>query len=135
MGSAPGPVAGRRPARALATPGGEGAGEVLEVGEGVETLRPGDRVAYTVPVGAYAEERVLPADRLVKVPDEVELETAAAMMLKGMTAQYLLRRTYPVKKGDSIWMAPYCQQWATTMGKEPSVYIYYKNVNRFPTVM
>jgi (S)-ureidoglycine aminohydrolase len=56
------------------------------------------------------------------------------MYLEGQAIYMLDQCWYPVKKGDSIWMAPYCQQWATAMGQEPSVYIYYKNVNRFPTV-
>jgi NADPH:quinone reductase len=84
------------------TPGGEAAGIVEEVGEGVTTVRPGDRVAYSSPVGAYSEQRIIAADRLVKVPDGVTDEQAAAMMLKGMTAEYLLLRTYPVKKGDVV---------------------------------
>lgn len=76
--------------------GMEGAGEVLEVGPGVNELKTGDRVAYANPIGAYAEERNIPAARLVKVPDSVDDKTAAAMMLQGMTAQYLLRRTFKV---------------------------------------
>jgi NADPH2:quinone reductase len=84
------------------TPGGEGAGKVLEVGEGVDKFKPGDRVAYAVNVGAYAERRVIAADRVVKVPDGVSDEQAAGMMLKGMTAEYLLLRTFRVKKGDTI---------------------------------
>ena len=83
-------------------PGGEAAGTVVELGQGVDRLKPGDRVAYTTPLGAYAEERVIAADRLVKVPDGVSDEQAAAMMLKGMTAEYLLRRTFKVKPGDTI---------------------------------
>src|SRR5690606_15522426 len=72
------------------TPGGEGAGVVVSVGDGVSWLKPGDRVAYTMPLGAYAQERVIAADRLVKVPDGISDEQAAAMMLKGMTVEYLL---------------------------------------------
>ena len=83
-------------------PGGEAAGVVLAVGDGVDWLKPGDRIAYAVNVGAYAEERVIAADRLVKVPDGISDEQAAAMMLKGMTAEYLLRRTFQVKAGDTI---------------------------------
>ncbi|MBN9245598.1 MAG: quinone oxidoreductase [Mesorhizobium sp.] len=83
-------------------PGGEGAGVVEEVGPDVQGLKVGDRVAYAVGIGAYAERRVIAADRLVKVPDGVSDEQAAAMMLKGMTAEYLLRRTYRVKAGDTI---------------------------------
>jgi NADPH2:quinone reductase len=76
--------------------GMEAAGKVVEVGAGVEEFKPGDRVAYANPIGAYAEERIIPADRLVKVPDSIDDKTAAAMMLQGMTAQYLLRRTFKV---------------------------------------
>ncbi|MDX8517741.1 quinone oxidoreductase family protein [Mesorhizobium dulcispinae] len=83
-------------------PGGEAAGVVLAVGAGVDWLKPGDRIAYAVNVGAYSEERVIAADRVVKVPDGISNEQAAAMMLKGMTAEYLLRRTYKVKAGDTI---------------------------------
>jgi NADPH2:quinone reductase len=84
------------------TPGGEGAGKVLKVGEGVSGLKPGDRIAYAVGVGGYAERRVITADRVVKIPDGVSDEQAAGMMLKGMTAEYLLLRTFKVKKGDTI---------------------------------
>ncbi|CDX16472.1 quinone oxidoreductase, NADPH-dependent [Mesorhizobium sp. ORS 3324] len=83
-------------------PGSEAAGVVLAVGAGVDWLKPGDRIAYAVNVGAYCEERVIAADRVVKVPDGISDEQAASMMLKGMTAEYLLRRTYPVKAGDTI---------------------------------
>ena len=82
--------------------GGEAAGEVIALGEGVDTLRMGDRVAYTGGPGSYVEQRVMPADRLVKIPDGVSDEEAAGMMLKGMTAEYLLRRTYAVKPGDKV---------------------------------
>jgi NADPH:quinone reductase len=83
--------------------GSEGAGIVEEVGPGVGGLKSGDRVAYAGgPIGAYAEERVMPAERLVPVPDGISDEQAAAMMLKGMTAWYLVRRTYPIKRGDTI---------------------------------
>lgn len=77
-------------------PGSEGAGVVEAVGPGVSDVAVGDRVAYTVPGGAYAERRLIAADRLVKIPDGVDDATAAAMMLKGMTARYLLRATYSV---------------------------------------
>ncbi|TGS08704.1 quinone oxidoreductase [Mesorhizobium sp. M2E.F.Ca.ET.209.01.1.1] len=83
-------------------PGGEAAGVVLALGAGVDWLKPGDRIAYAVNVGAYSEQRVIAADRVVKVPDGISDEQAAAMMLKGMTAEYLLRRTFPVKAGDTI---------------------------------
>ena len=83
--------------------GMEGAGVVEAVGEGVSEVEPGDRVAYAAPpVGAYAEARLIPADRLVPLPDDIADEPAAAMMLQGMTAHYLLRRTYEVKAGDTI---------------------------------
>jgi NADPH:quinone reductase len=83
-------------------PGGEAAGVVVALGSGVSGLNPGDRVAYTTPTGAYAEERLVAADRLVKVPDGISDDEAAAMMLKGMTAEYLLRRTFKVKPGDTV---------------------------------
>jgi NADPH2:quinone reductase len=83
-------------------PGGEAAGVVLALGTGVDWLKLGDRIAYAVNVGAYAAQRVIAADRVVKVPDGISDEQAAAMMLKGMTAEYLLRRTFPVKAGDTI---------------------------------
>jgi NADPH:quinone reductase len=83
--------------------GGEGCGIVEEVGPGVIDLKPGDRVAYAGgPLGAYCEERVFPADRLVPVPDGISDQEAAAMMLKGMTAWYLIRRTHVVKAGETI---------------------------------
>ncbi len=82
--------------------GNEAAGEVIAVGPGVSDLKVGDRVGYTSALGSYAAERILPADRAVKLPDAISYEQAAAMMLKGMTAQYLLRRTYKVKKGDNV---------------------------------
>jgi NADPH2:quinone reductase len=82
--------------------GQEGAGEVLEVGTGVTELRAGDRVAYAGLPGAYSEERLAPADRLVKLPEGISFETGAAMMLKGMTVEYLLRRTRPLRAGETI---------------------------------
>ncbi len=84
------------------TLGSEGAGVVEAVGPKVKEFKKGDRVAYAQPVGAYAEVCLRPAARLLKIPAGVDDKTAAAMMLKGMTAQYLLRRTYKVKKGDTI---------------------------------
>lgn len=87
-------------------PGGlgmEAAGIVEAVGEGVDTLKEGDRVAYaTPPPGAYAEARIMPAARLVKLPDNIEERTASAMMLRGMTAHYLLRRIHRVEPGDTV---------------------------------
>ncbi|HBN48649.1 MULTISPECIES: quinone oxidoreductase family protein [Thalassospira] len=81
----------------------EGSGVIEAVGDGVTDLAVGDRVAYAAqPLGAYAEARVMPAKGLVKIPDGISFDLAAAAMLQGMTAQYLLRRTYHVKKGDTI---------------------------------
>ncbi|MHA1538757.1 MAG: quinone oxidoreductase family protein [Alphaproteobacteria bacterium] len=81
----------------------EGAGVVETLGDGVEDLKEGDRVAYAgPPIGAYAQVRLIPAAAVVRIPDSVSDEQAAAMMLQGMTAEYLLRRTYQVKKGDTI---------------------------------
>jgi NADPH2:quinone reductase len=86
-----------------AIPGMEGAGTVEAVGEGVTEVAAGDRVAYAgLPPGAYAEARLIPAHRLVKVPDAISSQQAAAMMLQGMTARYLLRGCYDVKAGDTI---------------------------------
>jgi NADPH2:quinone reductase len=83
-------------------PGSEGAGEVVAVGEGVSAFKPGDRVAYAGAIGSYADERIVPARVLVKLPASIDFETAAAMMLKGMTARYLLRRSFRVEKGHTI---------------------------------
>jgi len=105
------------------TPGSEGAGVVEAVGPKVKELKVGDRVAYSSPVGAYAEVLLRPADRLVKIPAGIDDKTAAAMMLKGLTAQYLLRRTYRVKKGETILMhaaaggvGQILCQWAKALG-------------------
>jgi NADPH2:quinone reductase len=105
------------------TPGSEGAGVVEAVGPKVKEFKPGDRVAYSGPVGAYAEVLLRPAERLVKIPAGIDERTAAAMMLKGLTAQYLLRRTYRVKKGDTILMHAAAGgvglilcQWAKALG-------------------
>jgi NADPH2:quinone reductase len=102
----------------------EAAGVVKEVGEGVSSLKVGDRIAYgTGPIGAYAEMRNLPANRLVKLPSSISDETAAGMMLKGMTARYLLRATYAVKPGDTILLHAAAggvglimSQWAKALG-------------------
>ena len=85
-----------------ATLGMEAVGIIEELGEGVEGLKAGDRVAYAMQIGAYSEERLIDARHLIKIPDSISDETAAAMMLKGLTAHYLLFRTYPVKPGDTI---------------------------------
>ena len=90
----------------LPLPGGlgmEAAGEVTEVGAGVTDVKVGERVAYVArPPGAYAQERVLCADQLIRLPDAISDEAAASIMLQGLTAQYLLRRTYRVQAGDTI---------------------------------
>lgn len=104
--------------------GSEGAGVVEEVGAGVSDLKPGDRVAYgSSPLGAYSEARLIPADRLLKLPDSIDDKTAAAMMLKGLTVQYLIRQTYRVKSGDTILLHAAAggvglilSQWAKHLG-------------------
>jgi NADPH2:quinone reductase len=82
-------------------PGGEAAGVVDAAGEGTP-FKVGDRVAYTLPIGAYRTRRVVPADRLVKLPDGIAFDVAASMMLKGLTTQFLLNSCYPVKAGDVV---------------------------------
>lgn len=82
--------------------GMEAVGIVDALGEGVDDLKIGDRVAYAMQIGAYSEHRLIDARHLVKIPDSIDDETAAAMMLKGLTAHYLLFRTYPVKPGDTV---------------------------------
>jgi NADPH2:quinone reductase len=84
------------------TPGVEGAGVVEAVGPDVDDVKVGDRVAYAGPLGGYAEERLIAADKLVKLPDSISFEQAAAMMLQGLTVHMLLRGVYPVKAGDTI---------------------------------
>lgn len=104
--------------------GTEGAGVVDAVGEGVSHLKAGDRVAYAQgPLGAYAEYHVLPADKVVALPDGIDAETAAASMLKGLTVQYLLRQTCPLEGGETIlWHAAaggvgsIACQWAKALG-------------------
>ncbi len=83
-------------------PGNEGAGVVTAVGPGVTELKVGDRVAYGTAPGGYAAERNISAEKLVKLPDSIDDKTAAGMMLKGLTAQYLLRRTFKVEKGHTV---------------------------------
>jgi NADPH2:quinone reductase len=92
---------GRYPAKLPFIDGQEASGVVREVGADVKNVKPGDRVAYTGVLGAYAERTVVPADRLVKLPDHVDFEIAASLMLQGMTAHYLTHSTYPLKKGES----------------------------------
>ena len=82
--------------------GSEGAGEVIAVGSGVTDFKVGDRGAYAGTMGGYAEERLMPADRLVKLPDGIDYKTGAAMMLQGMTVRYLLRETYKVGPGTTM---------------------------------
>lgn len=104
--------------------GVEGAGIVTAIGPGVTEVQVGDRVAYAGgPVGAYAEMRNLPAHRLVQIPDGIDDRTAAAVMLKGMTAQALLRQTFPVAEGDTILVHAAAggvglllSQWARALG-------------------
>ncbi len=106
------------------TPGMEGAGEIIALGDGVTSFSVGDRVAYAAaPVGAYAEVRNISAASLVKIPQGISDETAASMMLKGMTARYLLRATYKVKAGDTILfhaaaggVGLIAGQWAKSLG-------------------
>lgn len=106
------------------TLGMEGAGLVEAVGAGVTEFKVGDRIAYaSPPVGAYAEVRLIPADRVVALPAAIDDRTAAAMMLQGMTAQYLLRRTYRVQAGDTILLHAAAggvglivSQWARQLG-------------------
>ena len=86
--------------------GNEGAGVVEAVGQGVTDLKPGDRVAYTGLPGSYCDVRIVPADRMVKLPEGISDEQAASMMLKGLTVHYLIHTTYPVKKGETVlWHA------------------------------
>jgi NADPH2:quinone reductase len=103
--------------------GNEGAGEVTAVGPGVTDFKVGDRVGYVVALGAYAAERNMPADRAVKLPDQITYEQAAAMMLKGMTVQYLLNRTFKVTKGMNVLVHAAAGgvglilcQWANALG-------------------
>src|SRR3954451_3812806 len=105
------------------TPGTEGAGVVEAVGPDVTNVKPGDRVAYAGPVGGYAEERLIDADRLVKLPDSISCEQAAGMMLQGMTAHMLLRSVFPVHEGDTILIHAAAGgvglimcQWAAALG-------------------
>ncbi len=94
---------GSYPVQTPFTPGFEAAGVVEAVGDGVDNLSVGDRIAYAAPpIGAYAEERLIAADRVVKLPDEIADRVGAAIMLKGMTTEYLLRRTYAISAGDTI---------------------------------
>ena len=84
------------------TPGAEAAGEVVAVGEAVTHVKPGDRVAYTTPTGAYAQERLIEAKHIIVLPDDISYETAAAITLKGLTAQYLLRSSFRIEAGHTV---------------------------------
>ena len=92
---------GRYPAPLPFIDGQEGAGTVTEVGSDVKTVRPGDRVAYSNVLGSYAEYAAVPAEKLVRIPDGISEQQAAAAMLQGMTAHYLVYSTYPLKKGET----------------------------------
>lgn len=104
-------------------PGSEGAGEVVAVGPGVTDFKVGDRGAYAGAVGSYADERLMPADRLVKLPDAIDYNTGAAMMLQGMTVRYLLCQTYKVVPGTTMLLHAaaggiglIAAQWARHLG-------------------
>jgi NADPH2:quinone reductase len=103
--------------------GMEGVGSIEAIGAGVQGFATGERVAYPMNLGSYAEQRLIDADKLVKLPDSISDETAAAMMLKGLTAHYLLFRTYPVQPGDNILVYAAAGgvglilcQWASQLG-------------------
>lgn len=105
------------------TPGFEGAGVVEEIGPEVEGFQVGDRVGYIDPPGAYAERLLRPAERLIKLPATISFEVAAASLLKGLTAEYLVRRTYRVRAGDTVLVhaaaggvGQILCQWATHLG-------------------
>lgn len=114
---------GRYPHPTPFVPGHEGAGTVVAVGPGVTGFAMGDRVGYVDPIGAYAEVVVRPAERLIALPSDIGFETAAAMLLKGITAEYLVRRTYPVAPGETILVhaaaggvGQLLCQWASHLG-------------------
>jgi NADPH:quinone reductase len=114
---------GLYPMQLPAVAGNEAAGVVDAVGSGVNDLKKGDRVAYTGLPGSYCEVRVVPADRMVKLPEGVSDEQAASMMLKGLTVHYLIHSTYPVKKGETVlWHAAaggvglIASQWLKALG-------------------
>ena len=116
---------GLYPVKLPCTPGGEAAGVVDAVGEGVTRVKVGDRVAYSGGFGAYAQANVVSGERVVKIPDGVDTPTAAASLLKGMTVEALLRRTYPVKAGETILVhaaaggvGQIMTQWAKAIGAE-----------------
>lgn len=104
-------------------PGSEGAGEVIAIGPGVTTFKVGDRIAYQGTIGAYAQERILPVSKAIQIPDSMSYEDAAALMLKGLTAYYLLFLTWPVRAGETILihaaaggMGLIASSWAKSIG-------------------
>ena len=114
---------GLYPQRFPFTPGTEGAGVVEAIGPGVTSLRPGDRVAYAGPIGGYAEARLIDSDRLVKLPDDISFEQAAAMMLQGMTVRMLLKGVRELEAGETILVhaaaggvGSILCQWAAAIG-------------------
>ncbi|ACK52722.1 Alcohol dehydrogenase zinc-binding domain protein [Methylocella silvestris BL2] len=116
---------GRYKAQLPFTLGDESAGEVVAVGKGVKSVKAGDRVAALSTFGGYAEARLVNADRLIKLPKSISYETAAAMLLKGLTAQYLLRQTFKVKKGHRVLIHAAAGgvglilcQWAKALGAQ-----------------
>lgn len=116
---------GLYPVKLPCIPGGEAAGVVDAIGEGVTRHRVGDRVAYSGGFGAYAEMNVVPADRAVKIPDGIDTSTAAAVLLKGMTTEAFIRRTYPVKAGETVLVhaavggvGQIMTQWLKAIGAE-----------------
>ena len=113
------------PKNGVLIPGNEGAGEVLLCGEGVNNFKPGDRVAYAMTIGAFAEERVISSDRLVHLPDSISDDVAAGSMLKGMTVEYLVNRSAQLKAGDKVLfhaaaggVGLIAGQWLESMGVE-----------------
>jgi NADPH2:quinone reductase len=116
---------GLYPVKLPCIPGGEAAGVVEALGEGVTNLKVGDRVAYSGGFGAYAEANVVPADRAVKLPDGIDARTAAAILLKGMTTEAFVRRTYPVTAGETVLVhaavggvGQIMTQWLKAIGAE-----------------
>ena len=116
---------GLYPVKLPCIPGGEAAGVVDAVGEGVTRLKAGDRVAYSGGFGAYAEVNVVMADRAVKLPEGIDARTAAAVLLKGMTTEAFIRRTYPVKAGETVLVhaavggvGQIMTQWLKALGAE-----------------
>lgn len=114
---------GLYPSSLPVVPGQEAAGVVVEVGEGVDEFKEGDRIAYYGSIGAYANERLMPASNAFPIPDDIDFDTAAAIMLKGMTTCYLLTMTAPLKKGDTILfhaaaggVGSLAVQWAKSLG-------------------